>query len=137
MKIHKEEVQQLVDDLWQQPTKVGQACALRDLINQSKVPPELETLSNKATPGEWSWKHDVMQTDYNPTSRGFSKYGSGFIYQAVLWPDNSLGTDDRSVSELMGACGTDTEDQAEANQKLLVACVNYVRQLIDSQKEQK
>ena len=93
-----------------------------------KIPQELIDLSNKATPGEWSWDDSGINTNYNPSRSAFS--GRDPIYQRVLWPDNSLDTDTRSVSEVMGACGTDTEVQAEANQQLLVAAVNYVRQLI-------
>src|ERR1700688_4013081 len=99
-----------------------------------KVPKELVELSDKATPGPWFWDDEGINTTHNPFPNHFHPKPS---YQRVLWPYNSLGTDAQSVSELMGACGSDTEVQAEANQKLLVACVNYVRQLLELQEEER
>lgn len=93
------------------------------------IPPELVALSKEATPGDWFWDHgSTIRTEHNANSE-YSRF-----YQYVLWPQNVPGGEDLTSAQQMGACGTDTEPQSEANQKLLVAAVNYVRQLIKEQK---
>jgi hypothetical protein len=108
--------------------------AIADLM-KPEIPPSLVELSKEATPGNWFWDqlHASIKTDHNPTSREETRFGSDVRYQDILWPSNSMSYDSTSAAELLGACGVDTERQSEANQRLLVWAVNYVRKLIQEQ----
>lgn len=98
------------------------------LLPYQTVDPNLVKLSEEATPGDWFWDSGI-KTSNNPELHPW-----GPTYQYVLWPQNIPTGDDLTVVEEMGACGVDTEAQAEANQKLLVASVNYIRFLIENSK---
>lgn len=78
------------------------------MTTEQPTPPAvvLSTAKLGPTHGPWQWADGVLVT----------KDG-----QCILWPQNVPGGDGLDWAQNLGACGLDTERQAEENAKLMAA----------------
>lgn len=69
---------------------------------------------NKHTPGPWYWKDGAIRA----ANRDF-----------VLWPQNVMGALELNWADCLGACGKHSEDNAEANARLIAAAPELLEAL--------
>lgn len=87
---------------------------------QSQELKALKELEKNTTPGQWQWVGSAIKSLDN---RDY-----------ILWPSNSISTDNSTMTEHMGACGHSAENCAQANMDYLIACANFVRTLVREEK---
>lgn len=87
---------------------------------QLKTLEKLQELEARTTPGEWYWSGNAI----------CAQAQRGNLSEKLLWPANAMSSEEDNFTQTMGACGLSAEVCARDNMEYLIACANFVRNLV-------